>query len=402
MARKVNKMPVGVTDRNGILQIAFSLNGHECRQSLGIPVKDNLKYASSKRSEILLSIEKGKFSWTEFFPNSKQAKAEIAVQNPAGDLLLKDNLEEFYERHEGPRLAASTNKANKKVLLQLITEFGDTPTMELKPSRIAAFVQARAKIVKMKTVRNILTPLNNMYKEIEKDYGHANPVKKVDLSLYYSKKINDERQANKDEDGQTINPYTGAQVSKIINCAEGQVKNLIQFKFYTGVRTGEVIALRWSDINLEQGTATICRSISVDVESSTKTGERRILRLLPKAIEALENQIEHTKDLGEFVFHDPSKGERWKDDQAIRKKAWKPTVTAAGVGYRKPYQARHTYATLLLMGGEDERFVANQLGHSSLEMIHRHYGRVLPDKNNPQNYKLRNNWDSFEEADKNS
>jgi integrase len=171
--------------------------------------------------------------------------------------------------------------------------------------------------------------------------------------------------------------------------------------FYTGVRTGEAIAIRWDHVNLEQGTAEISRSISVEVESSTKTGAPRTLKLLPKAIEALENQAKYTEDLGYFVFHDPVKGGRWQDDQAIRKKAWHPTIKASGVGYRKPYQTRHTYATLLLMGGEDERFIMNQLGHSSLSMLHNNYGKILPDKNNPQNYKLRNNWDSFEDTEKN-
>jgi len=403
MGRKVSKLPVGITDRNGNIQIAFSLNGREFRQSLSIPTnKDNINYASRKRDEILRDIEKKEFSWITHFPKSKLAKAEFASQTPTGELFIKEHLIEFYERHEEPRLAASTNKANKKALLQLITEFGDAPVMSLKPSRIAEYVQHRAKKVKMKTVRNILSPLSNMYKEIEKDYQHRNPVKQVDLGTYYSKKINDERQANnKDENGQIINPYTGAQVSKIIDSAEGQVKNLIQFMFYTGVRTGEAIAIRWDHVNLEQGTAEISRSISVEVESSTKTGESRTLKLLPKAIEALENQAKYTEDLGDFVFHDPDKGGRWQDDQAIRKKAWHPTIKASGVGYRKPYQTRHTYATLLLMGGEDARFVANQLSHKNLDMLNRNYGCILPDKNNPQNYKLRKNWNSFEEEENN-
>ena len=396
-------MPIGVTERNGKLQIAFSVGGRECRQSLGIPIdKGNIKHASRTRDEILLAISKSTFSWADFFPNSKQAKKERSMQSPSEDRLIKGCLLEFYERHEEPRLSASTNKANKKAMLQLITEFGDIQVMELKPSRIAEFVQHRAKQVKMKTVRNILSPLSNMYKEIEKDYQHRNPVKQVDLGTYYSKKVNDKRQANnKDENGQIINPYTGAQVSKIIDSAEGQVKNLIQFMFYTGVRTGEAIGLRWSHINLDIGTADITRSISSDEESSTKTAVERTLKLLPKALEALKNQTHYTKHLNDFVFHDPKKGCRWQDDQAIRKKAWHPTIKASGVGYRKPYQTRHTYATLLLMGGEDARFVANQLSHKSLEMIFRHYAHVLPDKNNPQNYKLRNTWKSFEEEESN-
>ena len=403
LGRKVKSLPTGITDRKGNLQIAFTLDGKECRQALGITTdKENIKYATQIRTEVLLAIRKGVFKWNDFFPNSKQAKAELVSQNPTGDLLIKNYLEEFYARHEEPRLAASTNKNNRKVLVTLITEFGDIPVMELKPSRIAQFVQKRAKEIKVKTLRNILGPLSNMYKEIEKDYQHRNPVKQVDLGTYYSKKVNDERQAKKaalDEDGQIINPYTGAQVSRILESTSGQARNLIQFLFYSGVRTGEVIALRWQHVNLELGIVRIIRSISAEKESSTKSGVERTLKLLPKAIEALRAQENYTKHLNGFVFHDPKKGERWQDDQAIRKKAWHPAIRKSGVGYRKPYQTRHSFATLLLMGGEDQRFVANQLGHSSLEMINRHYGRVLPDKNNPQNYKLRNNWSSFEDAD---
>ena len=72
--------------------------------------------------------------------------------------------------------------------------------------------------------------------------------------------------------------------------------------FYTGVRTGEAIALRWSHINLKMGTALITRSISAGEESSTKSGVERILKLLPKALEALIHQENHTKHLNGFCI----------------------------------------------------------------------------------------------------
>ena len=45
------------------------------------------------------------------------------------------------------------------------------------------------------------------------------------------------------------------------------------------------------------------------------------------------------------------------------------------VRYRNPYQTRHTYASQLLSGGENQLFVAQQMGHKTTEMIMRHYGR---------------------------
>ncbi|MDF5919893.1 hypothetical protein P4133_10895 [Pseudomonas aeruginosa] len=50
----------------------------------------------------------------------------------------------------------------------------------------------------------------------------------------------------------------------------------------------------------------------------------------------------------------------------------------AGVRYRRPYQTRHTYASMMLSAGEHPMWVAQQMGHSDWTAIARIYGRWMP------------------------
>ena len=62
---------------------------------------------------------------------------------------------------------------------------------------------------------------------------------------------------------------------------------------------------------------------------------------------------------------------------AIRKKAWVPTLKKAGVRYRNPYQTRHTFATKHISQGVNLFWLAGQMGHKGPEMIFRNYGKYL-------------------------
>lgn len=79
----------------------------------------------------------------------------------------------------------------------------------------------------------------------------------------------------------------------------------------------------------------------------------------------------------EYLFYNPATGGRWLDNQQLRKRSWIPALLRAKVRYRNPYQTRHTFASKLLEQGEQEILVANLLGHSTVEMVRRHYGRYI-------------------------
>lgn len=62
----------------------------------------------------------------------------------------------------------------------------------------------------------------------------------------------------------------------------------------------------------------------------------------------------------------------------VTKRVWYPLLRYLGLEKRRPYQTRHTAATLLLASGENPEWVARVLGHTSTEMLFKVYSRYIP------------------------
>lgn len=384
------KLPRGVNIRGNVIWITFTYKGVTCRESLRIPAtKKNLEYAKELLKSIKFNISIGRFDYPLQFPDSTNLKKLGLANSVKQGETIEQRLIPFLERNDKDRVSASTYRSYiNSAKGVIIPAFGDLLVSELRPSHIKAWVKKAAKEKTRKTIANNLIPLRNMYQEIEEDYEIPNPVKKVDLSKYFTAKNRAERQTEERND---YDPFSDKEMTALLNAMAGQHYNLIYFAFWTGLRTGELIALRWEKIDWVHKTALIDRSSTIGVESSTKTGEKRHIDLLPPALDALNKQLKFTEGK-EHVFHDPAKDEPWQNDQAIRKKAWHPYFTTSGVRYRKPYQTRHTFATRMLLAGEAEQWVMRMLGHRTLEMLRRNYGHLLPDSKERSNYTTRNDW----------
>ena len=66
------------------------------------------------------------------------------------------------------------------------------------------------------------------------------------------------------------------------------------------------------------------------------------------------------------------------DHRNVTKRVWNPTLTLLGLKHRRPYQTRHTTATLWLAAGENPEWIAKQLGHSTTKMLFEVYSRFVP------------------------
>ena len=87
-------------------------------------------------------------------------------------------------------------------------------------------------------------------------------------------------------------------------------------------------------------------------------------------------QREVTADLGDYVFCMRS-GNPFIN-RNVTSRIWYPTLRHLGLRPRRPYQTRHTAATLWLASGENPEWIARQMGHSSTEMLFRVYSRFVP------------------------
>lgn len=367
------KLPRGVTIRkhsNGeTINITFTYKGVKCREPLSnLEVNNkNIKYAERTLGEIHNKIERGTFNYAEYFPRSARLKI---FGNAASGKTIKMYLDEYINICETRNLSPSTIGGYKKCRSAL-SSLHILPASELTPAALKLWIQSQK--TTLKTIRNQLSFLRSSLDEAVTDgVLQINPVSLVTASRYQSNKSDA-------ESSYIVDPLSPAEVSALLaSTGNKQWENLFRFAIQTGLRSSELCALRWRDIDfVEKTTHVQSASVSgVTKGTKTKAGTRKV-ELTEEAMIALNDQKPFSFMKDGCVFEDPKTNKPWASADAIRKKAWVPTLRKAGIRYRNPYQTRHTFATRLISRGVNLFWLASQMGHKGPEMLFRHYGRYL-------------------------
>ncbi len=368
------------------LRVSFYYRGTQCRETIKLgPTPSNIKYAARLRAEIMNAIERGKFSYADYFPQSKLARRFGHVRT---DLTVGDLLKDFLEQTKSTREQSTYIGYRKICEARLIPYFGSVAIQDLKPAFIRDWI--RNLNLTSKTVSNLLIPLRAIIDQaLNDELIKSNPLDKIVISKLLSKQTS--------KSNFKVDPFDKEEVNAILDATHhDQIRNLFQFAFFTGLRTSELIALEWDDIDLINGVIHVVRAVVKKQIKGTKTsaGVRDVM-LLPPAIAALKDQEKHTSNTGGRVFHNPRTDQPWETDHQIRRTAWLHTIKKAGVRYHNPYQTRHTYASMMLSGGENIMWVASQMGHVDTEMVMRTYGKWIPDNSAKMGYRTVTNWENY-------
>ena len=128
----------------------------------------------------------------------------------------------------------------------------------------------------------------------------------------------------------------------------------------TGMRQGEILGLRWHEIDLQAGTITLGKE-------RTKTSKRRMVPLVGRALEELKAWRKVRRIDTDLVFPGT------QADRPINiRSAWETAVTDAGIKDYRFHDNRHSAASYLLMTGASDLEVAAILGHQTLAMVKRY------------------------------
>lgn len=141
---------------------------------------------------------------------------------------------------------------------------------------------------------------------------------------------------------------------------------LVSVLGYAGLRPGEALALRWGDVR--ENTLLVQRSVSYGEEKATKTNAYRTVRLLdPLRRDLVEWRLASGRPDDDALVFPAAGGETWSQAayQSWRRRAFARALTAAGVAKARPYDLRHSFASLLLHEGRSVIYVARQLGHDA-------------------------------------
>lgn len=351
------------------IEIQFQFRGVTCKEmlsSLNPDKKGDQRYAINLKAEIENAIERQTFRYTDYFPDSRRARL---FGHAVSTVTVKELLAEWLKDVERTHPHSTYRCYKKSCNAHLIPEFGSIRARELTPQQIREWVRSRTGT--LKSIRNDLTPLRAVLdRALNDDIIDRNPLDKIKVSKLVSRD-----QARTDYE---VDPFTEDEIKAVLRIAleyDPRIRNLLQFAFYSGLRTSELFGLMWNDVDWHHMVVRVQRAVVERKvkETKTKAGIRDVI-LLPSALDALTDQKQYSFVGGDYVFVRPNERGPFVDYEHLER-PWKYILKRAKVRYRNPYQTRHTYASQLLSGGENPLFVAQQMGHKTTEMIMRHYGR---------------------------
>jgi integrase len=165
--------------------------------------------------------------------------------------------------------------------------------------------------------------------------------------------------------------YTPEQVEAVARALDKQDAELVRLAAYAGLRLGELLALRWRDVDFEGSALTVERALSAGVEGATKSGRMRRVPLADQAAAALarQGQRQHFVSRDDLVFVNPLG--RSLDGSALRRR-FRLAQDAAGVRRLRLHDLRHSFGSRLAASGIDVVTIQAAMGHSTITTTSRY------------------------------
>ncbi len=186
------------------------------------------------------------------------------------------------------------------------------------------------------------------------------------------------------EEMQVLDPD---QVQRFLaEAAADRLYALYVFLLDSGAREGEAFGLRWPDVDWAGSAVQIVRALE-EVKGTLNLKElktKKARRRVAISTFALDALAEHRKRMlaeGNYqsdgpIFCAPEGG--WLRKSNVLRRSFRPLLKRAGLPPIRPYDLRHSSATLLLLAGVDSKVVAERLGHSTTRLTQDTYQHVLP------------------------
>lgn len=303
----------------------------------------------------------------------RQQKRAGTYQPPT-DATVKDVVESYLRRVRHRVSSGTVSTYEQRARVHLIPRFGDIKVRSLTSEMVQGMVDdLEDREYAPATIQGIVIVLHAALSRVRKQVG-ANVVDDVELPA-----IEPVRKAT----------WSMAEVGKVLDALRGKVqwRAMYALMVSSGMRPGEIVALRWDDVDLVRGVVHVRRTRTRDeggkitIGTTTKGRRDRAVAIGPGAVEALRA---HRED------QDKRRGEAsvWRAGSAVFDSAkgsmsystWneyhKEMVERVGVTPITLHGVRHTMATIMMEKNVHPKVVSEMLGHATVGMTLDIYSHV--------------------------
>ena len=366
--------------RNNKLYFDFRHQGKRCKEYTKLEnTPANMKRMEAALKKIETALQAGEFDYEKFFPGSKKAQALKkeegketeqlkAIRNDTP--LFSEFSQEWFDENI-LRWKRSYQIGIKGTLdTRLTPHFGEERVGNITKAMILKFRASLAKVnhetgdseLSNDRINHIMTPLRMILDDAADRYEFTSPV--TGLKPLKVPRVD-------------IEPFTLDETRRIISSVRSDFRNYYIVRFFTGLRTGEIDGLQWKYVDFENRQILVRETVVKGRIDTTKTPEsRREVEMSPPVYDALMEQKKVSYGHSKFVFCNRAGGSY--EHRNVTQRIWYPALEKAGIKKRKPYQTRHTAATLWLAAGENPEWIARQMGHTTTQMLFTVYSRYVP------------------------
>jgi len=301
------------------------------------------------------------------------------------DYTLSEYLEKWLAAHS----VEESTRENYQIVIDkhIVPELGSIPLTKAMPMHFQEYFEKKKKILSGKYVRYHYMILYSAFEQaVEWKILAESPMKGVKAPIAQKK----EQNVLEPED---VNAY----LSKI---EDDIYYPLIYTALWTGMRRGELLGLRWRDVDLQAKTIHVTQALRwVDGKCTfgdVKTEKsRRAISISDSVVNILyqvkekQDKVRETKEYQDhdLVFCNDDGTPRCPSTVTHR---FKDITSAAGYPDIRLHDTRHTHATLLLKQGVHPKVVQERLGHANIATTLEIYSHVLPDMQEEAVLKLEN------------
>ena len=373
------------------LFLDFRYRSQRCREYTSLDdTPANRKRLKKLLERIEAEIAGGTFDYARHFPNSKlaprfgldlQAARLVAPMPLSGHVtqqvtaalstqLFREFAKEWYAQHEIEWRRSYRPTVQGALDQHLIPRFGEIDVGRITKEDILNFRSALGKLPGRKSknglsaqrINHVMGVLRRVLDDAADRFHFTSPYQRIKpLKLTKS----------------DVEPFTPAEVQQILQTVRKDFQTYLLVRFATGMRSGEIDGLKWRYVDFERQLILVRETVVKGEPDTTKTYESaRDIEVSQAVCDALRAHHAATGHLSEYVFC--NRDGKPLDHNNFTNRVWYPLLRHLNLRRRRPYQTRHTAATLWLSTGESPEWIARQLGHTTTEMLFRVYSRFRP------------------------